>query len=200
MGGADPRGSAGCVYCLSWRATRGSGADFDATDDAVHGHQEGRFFHGYYDHYCFLPLYVAYPRPSKIDGAKHAWAILALLVKKLRQAWPGVRIVFRGDGGFCRHKMLGWCERQGVGYIVGLTKNARLNDLAAPWTETAEKGFASSGLKQALQHARPRNRNATDATTSLATRNPASQPPPNHAPIATRSVTARAKSRKHHPS
>ena len=86
--------------------------DFDATDDAMHGKQEGRFFHGYYDHYCFLPLYVfcgerllvSYLRPSKIDGAKHAWAILVLLVKKLRQAWPGVRIVFRGDGGFCRHQ------------------------------------------------------------------------------------------------
>ncbi len=132
--------------------------DFDATDDAVHGKQEGRFFHGYYDHYCFLPLYVfcgerllvSYLRPSRIDGAKHAWAILALLVKKLRQAWPEVRIVFRGDGGFCRHKMLGWCERHGVGYIVGLAKNARLNDLAAPWMETAEKGFAASGEKQRL--------------------------------------------------
>jgi len=74
--------------------------DFDATDDPVHGRQEGRFFHGYYDHYCFLPLYVfcgdqllvSYLRPSKIDGAKHAWAILALLVKRLRQAWPEVRI------------------------------------------------------------------------------------------------------------
>ena len=132
--------------------------DFDATDDAVHGKQEGRFFHGYYDHYCFLPLYVfcgdhllvSYLRPSKIDGAKHAWAILALLVKKLRAAWPEVRIIFRGDGGFCRHKMLGWCERHGVGYIVGLAKNARLNDLAAPWLAAAEKGFAASGVKQRL--------------------------------------------------
>lgn len=70
--------------------------DFDATDDPVHGYQEGRFFHGYYDHYCFLPQYVfcrdqllvSYLRPSKIDGAKHAWAILALLVKRLRRAWP----------------------------------------------------------------------------------------------------------------
>ena len=132
--------------------------DFDATDDAVHGKQEGRFFHGYYDHYCFLPLYVfcgerllvSYLRPSRIDGAKHAWAILALLVKRLRQAWPEVRIIFRGDGGFCRHKMLGWCERHGVGYIVGLAKNARLNDLAAPWMERAEKGFAESGAKQRL--------------------------------------------------
>jgi len=132
--------------------------DFDATDDAVHGEQEGRFFHGYYDHYCFLPLYVfcgerllvSYLRPSKIDGAKHAWAILALLVKRLRRAWPSVRIVFRGDSGFCRHKMLSWCERKGVGYIVGLAKNARLNDLAAPWMATAADGFAESGLKQRL--------------------------------------------------
>jgi hypothetical protein len=130
--------------------------DFDATDDAVHGHQEGRFFHGYYDHYCFLPLYVfcgerllvSYLRPSKIDGAKHAWAILALLVKRLRQAWPGVRIVFRGDGGFCRHRMLDWCERKSVGYIVGLAKNKRLNTLAAPWMAAAEQGFAARAIKQ----------------------------------------------------
>jgi hypothetical protein len=132
--------------------------DFDATDDAVHGKQEGHFFHGYYDHYCFLPLYVfcgerllvSYLRPSRIDGAKHAWAILALLVKRFRQAWPGVRIVFRGDSGFCRHKMLSWCEAKGVGYIVGLAKNARLNDLAAPWMETAANHFAQRGVKQRL--------------------------------------------------
>jgi hypothetical protein len=132
--------------------------DFDATDDAVHGHQVGRFFHGYYDHYCFLPLYVfcgdrllvSYLRPSNIDGARHAWAILALLVERLRQAWPGVRIVFRGDSGFCRYRMLSWCERKGVGYIVGLAKNARLNGLAAPWMETAAQGFAGTGLKQRL--------------------------------------------------
>ena len=132
--------------------------DFDATDDAVHGKQEGRFFHGYYDHYCFLPLYVfcgerllvAYLRPSKIDGARHAWAILALLVKRLRQAWPGVRIILRGDSGFCRHKMLSWCERHGVGYITGLAKNARLNDLAAAWREAAAEGFEAKGVKQRL--------------------------------------------------
>ncbi len=132
--------------------------DFDATDDAVHGKQEGRFFHGYYDHYCFLPLYVfcgerllvSYLRPSKIDGARHAWAILALLVKRLRQAWPGVRIILRGDSGFCRHKMLSWCERHGVGYITGLAKNARLNDLAAAWMEAAAEGFEAKGEKQRL--------------------------------------------------
>ena len=108
--------------------------DFDATDDRVHGDQQGKFFHGYYDHYCFLPLYVfckkqllvSYLRPSKIDGAKHAWAILSLLVKRFRQAWPKVRIIFRGDSGFCRWKMLRWCERHDVGYIVGIARNARL--------------------------------------------------------------------------
>jgi len=132
--------------------------DFDATDDAVHGRQEGRFFHGYYDHYCFLPLYVfcgerllaSYLRPSKIDQAKHGWAVLALLVRRLRQAWPGVRIIFLGDSGFCRHKMLSWCERKGVDYIVGLAKNPRLNDLAAPWMETTARRFAEDGVKQRL--------------------------------------------------
>jgi hypothetical protein len=108
--------------------------DFDATDDPVHGKQEGRFFHGYYDGYRFLPLYVfagerllcAYLRPANIDGAKHAWAILALIAKRPRQAWPGVRIVLRGDSGFCRWEMLRWCDRHGVDYIVGLAKNPSL--------------------------------------------------------------------------
>jgi len=132
--------------------------DFDATDDAVHGRQDGRFFHGYYDHYCFLPLYVfcgdqllvSYLRPSNIDGAKHAWAILALLVRRLRGAWPGVRIVLRADGGFCRHRMLSWCERKDVGYIVGLAKNARVNALAEMWMARAEAGYDRSGEKQRL--------------------------------------------------
>jgi len=129
--------------------------DFDATDDAVHGKQEGRFFHGYYDHYCFLPLYVfcrdqllvSYLRPSQIDGAKHAWAILALLVKRLRQTWPKVKIIFRGDSGFCRWRMLSWCERHAVGYIVGLAKNARLNALTATLQREAADCFAATGNK-----------------------------------------------------
>ena len=112
--------------------------DVDATDDAVHGHQEGRFFHGYYDHYCFLPLYVfagdhllvAYLRRADIDAAKHARAILKLLVGRLRQAWPGVRIIVRADSGFCRRQLLSWCERNAVDYIIGLAKNARLVRLA----------------------------------------------------------------------
>jgi len=129
--------------------------DFDATDDAVHGNQEGRFFHGYYDHYCFLPLYVfcqnqllvSYLRPSKIDGAKHAWAILALLVKRLRQAWPKVRIILRGDSGFCRWRMLSWCERNNVGYIVGIAKNQRLNALTAQLQRDARDCYAGLGTK-----------------------------------------------------
>ena len=96
--------------------------DFDATDNPVHGLQEGRFFHGYYDHYCFLPLYVfcgdqllvAYLRPSKIDASKHAGAILKLLVKRIRQSWPRTRIIWRADSGFCRDRILSWCDRNEV--------------------------------------------------------------------------------------
>ena len=129
--------------------------DFDATDDVVHGKQDGRFFHGYYDHYCFLPLYVfcrnqllvSYLRPSKIDGAKHAWAILALLVKRLRQAWPQVKIIFRADSGFCRWRMLSWCERHRVGYMVGIAKNKRLNVITAPLQRDALDCHAEIGSK-----------------------------------------------------
>jgi hypothetical protein len=132
--------------------------DFDATDDPVHGRQEGRFFHGFYDHYCFLPLYVfcgdqllvAYLRPSNIDPARHAWAILALLVRRLRQAWPEVRIILRADSGFCRHRMLDWCERHGLGYILGVAKNPVLNRLAEPWLGQAEQGFVATGEPQRL--------------------------------------------------
>ncbi len=108
--------------------------DFDATDNPLHGQPEGRFFHGYYDSYCYLPLYVfcgqqllcAYLRPSNIDAAQHAAAILKLLVRWLRQSWPEVRIVFRAVSGFCRQRILNWCERAGVHIIVGLARNARL--------------------------------------------------------------------------
>jgi hypothetical protein len=132
--------------------------DFDATDDAVHGKQEGRFFHGYYDHYCFLPLYVfcgeqllvSYLRPSKIDGAKHAWAILRLLVKRLREAWPKVKIIVRADSGFCRHKMLSWCEREDVEYIIGIAKNKRILSLSASQRQKAEQNHEETGEKQRL--------------------------------------------------
>ena len=112
--------------------------DFDATDDPVHGKQVGRFFHGYYDHYCFLPLYVfcgdhllaAYLRPSNIDGARHSRAILKLLVERIRRAWPRVRIVVRADSGFCRWRSMRWCDRHDVGYVIGLAKNPALERLS----------------------------------------------------------------------
>jgi len=140
------------------RAPRRLILDFDATDDTVHGNQDGRFYHGYYDDYCFLPLYVfcghrllvSYLRRSNIDAAKHSWAILSLLVKRFRQAWPNVKIVFRGDSGFCRWRMLRWCDRHSVSYIVGIAKNDRLNRLAELLLEAAAKAFAATGEKQRL--------------------------------------------------
>ena len=132
--------------------------DFDSTDDLVHGDQPGAVFHGYYDHECFLPLYVfcgdkllaAYLRPGDVDSAHHAWGILSLLVKRLRQAWPQVHVILRGDSGFCRDRMLSWCERHGVSYIVGIGQNSRLNEMAAPWIELSEAGFELTGQKQRL--------------------------------------------------
>ncbi|MDF7806850.1 IS1380 family transposase [Pontiellaceae bacterium B12219] len=132
--------------------------DFDATDDVVHGDQDGRFFHGYYDHYCFLPLYVfcgsqllcAYLRPSKIDGAKHAWAILALLTKRVREVWPEMNVIFRGDSGFCRWKMLRWCESHGVDYIVGIGGNARLKQFGARLIEQSKAAYEQTEEKQRL--------------------------------------------------
>jgi hypothetical protein len=132
--------------------------DFDATDFAIHGHQEGRFFHGYYDQYCFLPLYVfcgeqllvAYLRPSNHDASYHAAAILKLLVQRLRQAWPDVKIVLRGDSGFCRWRLLRWCDHHGVGYLVGLARNPRLQRWAVDWTEEAERRWQRTRQPQRL--------------------------------------------------
>lgn len=132
--------------------------DFDATDDLVHGDQEGGFYHGYYGNHCFLPLYVfcdkrllvSYLRPSNIDGAKHSWAILALLVKRFRQQWPEVSIIFRGDGGFCRNKMLDWCDRKNVKYIVGMPRNKVLERRLEAPMRLAEEICNVSGKKARL--------------------------------------------------
>ena len=132
--------------------------DFDATDDPVHGNQEGRFFHGYYDHYCFLPLYVfcgdqllvSYLRPSKIDAAKHSRPILKLLVRRFRQVWPEAKIIFRGDSGFCRWRLLRWCDKHDVNYIVGLAKNAVLKRLAEPHLQQAKEQFELAEQKQRI--------------------------------------------------
>jgi Transposase DDE domain group 1 len=108
--------------------------DVDSTDIPLHGEQEGRFFHGYYGHYCYLPLYIvcgeyvlcARLRPSNIDGAQGSVAEVERIVEQIRQAWPQVRIILRGDSGFCREELLNWCEQHGVDYVVGLAQNAVL--------------------------------------------------------------------------
>jgi hypothetical protein len=132
--------------------------DFDVTDDTVHGNQEGRFFHGYYDHYCFLPLYVfsdqkllcAMLRPANIDAAWHSGAVLKLIVKKLRSAWPEVQIIFRGDSGFCRHRLMAWCDRNKVGFIIGIARNPRLEALSSRIMRKAERRHRRTGQKAKL--------------------------------------------------
>lgn len=132
--------------------------DFDCTDDPVYGNQLGRFFHGYYKSYCFLPLYVfcgdhllaAYLRPSNIDPALGAWGILKLLTVKLRSVWPGVKIVFRADSGFCRHKMMNWCDKNHIEYIIGISRNSRLETLADPWMDEAFDRYLITREKQRI--------------------------------------------------
>ena len=132
--------------------------DFDATDDPVHGHQEKRFFHGYYNHHCFLPLYVfcgdqllcAYLRPSNIDASKHTAAILKLLVDKLRKHWPKCDFTLRADSGFCRKHILRWCETHKVSYIIGIAGNQRLQKLAASVQQNAAEAYEATGQKQRL--------------------------------------------------
>jgi hypothetical protein len=132
--------------------------DFDATDDRVHGKQEGRFFHGYYEDHCFLPLYVfcgdelvaAYLRPSNIDGAKHTRALLKLLVDKLRNAWPDVKITLRGDSGFCRWRLMRWCDSHGIGYVLGLAQNPVLRRAACDEMARAERQFEQTGQPQRI--------------------------------------------------
>ena len=130
--------------------------DFDATDDRVHGGQEGRHFHGYYGDWCFLPLYVfcgeqllvSYLRPSNIDASRHALAILKLLTARLREVWPEVKIILRADSGFCRRKILQWCDWARVDYVIGLAKNARLQALSETLLTEARETFAATGEKQ----------------------------------------------------
>jgi hypothetical protein len=108
--------------------------DLDATDDLIHGNQEGRFFHGYYDGYCYLPLYIfcgqfllcAKLRSSNIDSSEGAVEEVERIVAQIRRRWPQVRIILRGDSGFCRERLMAWCEGNDVGYILGLARNSRL--------------------------------------------------------------------------
>jgi len=132
--------------------------DIDASDVPLHGRQELAEFHAYYDHHCYLPLYVfcgqamlaCVLRRSRIDGAKNAAAVIKLLVARLRQAWPDVKIVVRGDSGFCRQRLLRYCERAGVGYIVGCARNARLEARAAYAELMLRDEYQRTGVKQRL--------------------------------------------------
>jgi hypothetical protein len=132
--------------------------DIDASDVPLHGKQELSQFHAYYDHHCYLPLYVfcgqamlaCVLRPSKIDGAKHAAALIKLLVSRLRKAWPSTRFIVRADSGFCRRRLLHWCERSGVGYIIGLARNARLHAAVEIAEASLADAYADSGVKQRL--------------------------------------------------
>jgi hypothetical protein len=127
--------------------------DLDATDDPLHGHQEGRFFHGYYDCYCYLPLYVfcgrhllaAKLRRSNIDASAGALAEIERIVGQIRARWPRVEIVLRADSGFARDELMAWCEANGVDYIFGLARNDRLvgviaEELAAAAAESLAQG------------------------------------------------------------
>jgi Transposase DDE domain group 1 len=123
--------------------------DLDATDDPIHGHQLGRFFHGYYDSYCFLPLYIfcgdhplcAVLRPSDIDASAGSLQHVQRIVTRLRQMWPNVQIVLRADSGFCRDYLMRWCEANGVDFLFGLAKNARLLRILGKELQQAKEGF-----------------------------------------------------------
>jgi DDE family transposase len=122
--------------------------DVDATDFPLHGKQEGRFFHGYYDSYCYLPLYIfcgdqilcARLRQSNSDAAAGALAEVQRIVLQIRAAWPEVKITLRGDSGFCRNELMSWCEANGVEYVFGLARNQRLRRIIGPqmWEATQQ--------------------------------------------------------------
>jgi hypothetical protein len=127
--------------------------DLDATDDAVHGNQEGRFFHGYYGHYCYLPLYLTCGehvlccrlRRADADAADGAVDELAPLVAQIRQRWPATKILVRGDSGFCREQIMAWCEGQGIDYVLGLARNARLQQRIDKALRKSRRRCATTG-------------------------------------------------------
>jgi hypothetical protein len=127
--------------------------DLDATDDPLHGHQLGRFFHGYYMNYCYLPLYIfcgehllaAKLRPADIDASAGTVPELERIVAHIRRRWPKVKILIRGDSGFCREEIMAWCERHDVDFVLGLAKNERLKAEIGPELYEAWEDFQASG-------------------------------------------------------
>ena len=129
--------------------------DLDATDFAIHGQQEGRFFHGFYDHYCYLPLYIfcdnhllgARLRQSNIDGSAGSLEEVKRIVGQIRKSWPGVRIILRADSGFCRDGLMDWCEDNDVDFVFGLARNSRLEAILAPQMREAAAQFTQTGQR-----------------------------------------------------
>jgi hypothetical protein len=121
--------------------------DIDTTDFAIHGEQEGRFYHGYYDHYCYLPLYVfagehvlcARLRPSNIDPSAGSRKEIERIMQRIRTKWPHTKIVLRGDSGFCREELMAWCEAHQVDYVFGLARNPVLEKIVAESLEQARR-------------------------------------------------------------
>jgi hypothetical protein len=130
--------------------------DLDATDDPIHGEQEGRFFHGYYECYCYLPLYIfcadhllcARLRPSNIDASAGAKEELARIVAQIRERWPQVRITVRADSGFCREAIMRWCEANEVDFLFGIAKNPRLLRKIRKELAESRRQCISTGLAQ----------------------------------------------------
>jgi hypothetical protein len=126
--------------------------DVDATDIPLYGEQEERFFHGYYGHYCYLPLYIvcgeqvlcARLRPSHQDGATGCVTELERIIAQIREAWPQVRLIVRGDSGFCREELLKWCEDHSVDYVIGLAQNSRLRKEITAASAQAEAQYATT--------------------------------------------------------
>lgn len=135
------------------RAPRQIVLDLDATDDPLHGTQEGRFFHGYYDGYCYLPLYIfcgrhllsAKLRRANIDAAAGAVEEVARLVSQIRERWPNVRIILRADSGFAREELMSWCEQNRVDYVFGLARNRRLQRALGRALQEAQRHALRTG-------------------------------------------------------
>ena len=127
--------------------------DLDTTDVELHGGQECRFFHGYYDEYCYLPLYIfcgrhllcARMREANQDAAAGSREEVQRIVSPIRERWPGVRIILRADSGFCRDELMDWCEQQQVDYVFGLARNQRLLRIIAPQLAEAKQEFERTG-------------------------------------------------------
>jgi len=127
--------------------------DLDATDLPVHGHQERRFFHGFYNHYCYLPLYILSGdhllgvrlRAANTDASAGALEEVERIVRQIRQAWPEVKITLRADSGFCRDALMSWCEAHGVDYVLGFARNERLRRIIDPQMQEAAALHRQSG-------------------------------------------------------